>query len=138
MSKIILLLTCMSILITACTSAGVPDPTPIATSTATEIPATPTLSVTSTPVPFFSVYGDEPIVPKGQGGTWDDRYTDPGAVLYYDGMFHMFRNGFRGFPAESQVGYVISTDGYTWSKQGDDPVFKTSDVQYAKIAIYAS
>jgi predicted GH43/DUF377 family glycosyl hydrolase len=84
------------------------------------------------------VYGDEPIVPKGQPGTWDDRFTDPGAVAYHDGMFHMFRNGFRDFPAESQVGYVTSTDGYTWTKQGDDPVLKTSDVPYAKIAMYAS
>ena len=61
-------------------------------------------------------------MPKGQPGTWDDRYTDPGAVIYYDGMFHMFRNGFREFPAESQMGYVTSSDGYTWIEQGEDPV----------------
>lgn len=100
--------------------------------------ATSTPKITATPVPFFAVYGDKPIVAKGQPGTWDDRYTDPGAVIYHDGMFHMFHNGFRGFPAESEVGYVTSTDGYTWTKQGDEPVFKTSDVPYARIAMYAS
>jgi predicted GH43/DUF377 family glycosyl hydrolase len=110
----------------------------------TEIPDTPTMAATSTPqitatpIPFFTVYGDKPIVPKGQPGTWDDRFTDPGAVIYHDGMFHMFRNGFRGFPAESEVGYVTSTDGYTWTKQGDDPIIETKDVPYAKIAMYAS
>jgi predicted GH43/DUF377 family glycosyl hydrolase len=50
----------------------------------------------------------------------------------------MFRNGFRGFPAESQVGYVTSPDGYSWTKQGEQPIFKTVDVPYAKIAMYAS
>jgi len=52
--------------------------------------------------------GDAPVVPRGIAGSWDDRFTDPGAVVYYDGMFHMFRNGFRGFPAASQVGYVTA------------------------------
>jgi predicted GH43/DUF377 family glycosyl hydrolase len=36
------------------------------------------------------------------------------------------------------VGYVTSPDGYTWTRQGDEPVFKTEDVPYAKIAMYAS
>ena len=34
--------------------------------------------------------------------------------------------------------YVTSPDGYTWTKQLDEPVLKTSDVPYAKIAMYAS
>ena len=102
-------------------------------------PATPSLiSFTPESGAFFEVFGEEPIVPNGKFGTWDDRYTDPGAVVYYEGFFHMFRNGFRKFPAESQVGYVSSPDGYTWTKLGDEPVFKTSDVPFAKIAMYAS
>src|SRR5215216_3585002 len=137
MRRNILLSICSSLLFAACTFAGTPAPI-VVSPTATIIPPTPTVSITSTPAPFFSVYGEEPIVSKGPGGSWDDRYTDPGAVLYYDGMFHMFRNGFRGFPAESQVGYVTSPDGYTWTKQGDEPIFKTSDVSYAKVAMYAS
>ena len=114
---------------------------------ATEIAPTETASPSATPSPipdttepesFLKVFGEEPIVPKGSSGTWDDRFTDPGAVVFHDGVFHMFRNGFRGFPATSQVGYVTSPDGYTWTKQGDAPVFETKDVAYAKIAMYAS
>ena len=136
----ILFLVFSLVLLSACAAPV----TPVPTSIPTEIPITPTSQatstpqVTATPVPFFTVYGDAPIVSKGQPGTWDDRFTDPGAVIYHDGMFHMFRNGFRGFPATSQVGYVTSPDGFTWTKQGDQPVFKTSDVPYAKIAMYAS
>ena len=128
------------LLLSACAAPATSVPMVVPTA----IPSTPTVAATSTPVatatpaPFFTLYSDKPIVPKGQPGTWDDRFTDPGAVIYHDGMFHMFRNGFRDFPAESQVGYVTSPDGYTWTKQGDDPVLKTTDVPYAKIAMYAS
>jgi predicted GH43/DUF377 family glycosyl hydrolase len=132
----------LSIFLFGCAAPATPAPT--SQPAMTEIPsqptfaASPTPQVTATPVPYFTVYGDEPIVSKGQPGIWDDRFTDPGAVIYHDGMFHMFRNGFRDFPATSQVGDVTSMDGYTWTKQGDDPVLKTSDVPYAKIAMYAS
>lgn len=138
------LLSCLLIALSGCAAPATTIPTPQPTPTLTDIPSTPTLSasptpqVTATPVPYFTVYGDKPIVPKGSSGAWDDRFTDPGAVIYHDGMFHMFRNGFRSFPGESQVGYVTSPDGYTWTKQGDEPVLKTSDVPYAKIAMYAS
>ncbi len=136
----ILFLALILLLLSACAAPT----TSVPTIAPTEIPIRPTSQATSTPqlpatpAPFFTVYGDKPIVPKGQPGTWDDRFTDPGAVIYHDGLFHMFRNGFRGFPAESQVGYVTSTDGYTWTKQGDAPIIETKDVPYAKIAMYAS
>jgi len=127
---------CLAFILVAC-AAPVTQTIPTVEAT---IPLPIPTSIPTTPEPksFFTVFGDSPIVSKGSSGTWDDRFTDPGAVLYYDGMFHMFRNGFRGFPATSQVGYVTSPDGYTWTKQGDDPVFETSDVSYAKIAMYAS
>jgi len=140
MRQTLLLMVSFVFVLSACASPATTAPT----LPATEIPVTPTALITSTPqiiatpIPFFTVYGNTPIVPKGQPGTWDDRYTDPGAVIYHDGMFHMFRNGFRGFPAESQVGYVISSDGYTWTKQGDEPIIETKDVPYARIAMYAS
>ena len=127
----ILFSVCILLLLSACAA---PAAAAVPTAIATEIPITPTAALTSTPqitatpVFYFTVYGDKPIVSKGQPGTWDDRFTDPGAVIYHDGMFHMFRNGFKGFPAESQVGYVTSPDGYTWTKQeNDQPVLKTSD-----------
>lgn len=135
----ILLLVYLSLL-SACTAPATVSPTSLPTKVpATQAPAaTSTPELTATPVPFFTVYGGKPIVPKGQPGTWDDRFTDPGAVIYHDGMFYMFRNGFRDFPAESQVGFVTSPDGYTWTKQGDDPIIQTKDIPYAKIAMYAS
>lgn len=130
----------LSLFLAACSAQGTPTIEPTIPATDTSQPS-PTLEtkVTATPAPpFFEIYSPDPIVPRGEKGTWDDRYTDPGAVIYHDGLFHMFRNGFRAFPATSQVGYVTSSDGYIWEKQGEEPIFKSDDVPLNKIGMYAS
>jgi predicted GH43/DUF377 family glycosyl hydrolase len=141
------------LVLAACTPAPLPTSTqprltnipPPATATFTPSPppVTPTVAVQPatlipTPVQFFSVYSDEPVVMNGDPGNWDDRYTDPGAVLFYGGMFHMFRNGFRDWPASVQIGYALSPDGYTWTKQGNEPVLRTENVPNAGVAALAS
>ncbi|MEZ4671206.1 MAG: hypothetical protein R3E39_25145 [Anaerolineae bacterium] len=85
---------------------------------------------------LFQVVSSEPIV--AHGSDWDSRYTDPGAVVYHDGQFHMFRNGFKDWPASVEIGYVTSDDGVSWTKVGDEPIMMTKDVSYAKIAALAS
>lgn len=87
---------------------------------------------------LFTLYGSEPIVTHGEFGQWDGTFTDPGAVMYHEGKFHMFRNGFKAWPATVQVGYVTSTDGYSWVKQDSEPVFTTAQVPYAGVAALAS
>ncbi|HEX9839266.1 MAG TPA: hypothetical protein VGA72_07975, partial [Anaerolineales bacterium] len=46
----------------------------------------------------------------------------PGAMVYQDGLFHMFVNGINGFPVPVGVGYAISPDGYHWMRQVNEPV----------------
>src|SRR5215468_5657960 len=53
-------------------------------------------------------------------------YTDPGAVTYYDGQFHIFRNAFRGWPDAVQTDYLTSADGITWKEMSDKPVLTTA------------
>ncbi len=89
--------------------------------------------------PLFTLYSDQPIVPHGDKSTdWDFQFTDPGAVIYHDGKFHMFRNGFNGWPASVQIGYLTSEDGLKWTEVTPDPVMLTKDVPYAKVAALAS
>lgn len=164
---LVVLLCGMSIVLSGCAAPAAPTAVPatsvpvtVAAATAvppTSVPATTAPTVvpptvgptarptrTATPAPtgvpyaFFDFIDSKPIVTRGKAGTWDDTYTDPGAVVYHDGMFHMFRNGFRAWPATVQIGYVTSPDGLTWTKQGDDPVLYTKDVPYAGIAALAS
>jgi predicted GH43/DUF377 family glycosyl hydrolase len=80
----------------------------------------------------------EPIISHGAATAWDAQYTDPGAVVFYGGQFHMFRNGFRAWPASVQIGYATSPDGLNWTEQGEAPVLTSAQVPYAGTAALAS
>lgn len=89
--------------------------------------------------PLFSLVSDTPVVANADDRQqWDGRYTDPGAVFYHDGMFHMFRNGFLGWPASVQIGYLTAPDGITWTEVTEKPVLTTAEVPYAGVAALAS
>jgi hypothetical protein len=88
---------------------------------------------------LFQLYSDDPVISHSPTfDDWDGRYTDPGAAFYHDGQFHMFRNGFRGWPASVQIGYLTSPDGLTWTEASEDPVLMTDDVAFAEVAALAS
>ena len=93
----------------------------------------------------FTQQGDSPIVERPRrtrdnrdADLWDGQYTDPGAVLYHDGQFHMFRNGFVGWPARVRIGYLVSDDGITWIEPQEEPTLDTLDVPYAEVTALAS
>lgn len=121
---------------------ALPTATPTALPTATALPTTlpdpVSLDTAEAQASLFKAYGEGPVVAHGPISAWDGTFTDPGAVLYHDGIFHMFRNGFRAWPASVQIGYVRSKDGYSWEKQGDQPVFTSAEVPYAGVAALAS
>lgn len=75
-------------------------------------------------------FRDEAVVEYGERSDWDSRHTSAGAVIYHDGQFHMFRNGYRGWPLPSQVGYLVSDDGVNWTEVQEDPVFLHEDVPF--------
>jgi sucrose-6-phosphate hydrolase SacC (GH32 family) len=87
----------------------------------------------------FTLRSDSPVVSHGKSSSdWDSRYTDPGAVFYHDGKFHMFRNGFKDWPDTVQIGYLTSEDGITWTEATEDPVLRTANVSFAEIAALAT
>jgi predicted GH43/DUF377 family glycosyl hydrolase len=85
----------------------------------------------------FTLHIDNPIVERTPD-SWDSVFTDPGAVIYHDGQFHMFRNGFLGWPASVQIGYLVSEDGLNWTEVSEDPILYTDDVPFAEVAALAS
>jgi hypothetical protein len=88
---------------------------------------------------LFTPIGREAVIMHSdEYGDWDDRYTDPGAVLFHDGQFHMFRNGFRGWPATVQIAYHTSPDGVTWTEVSEEPIIRSEDVPFAGLAALAS
>src|SRR5215208_4112701 len=87
---------------------------------------------------IFTLFSDDPVVMRGERGEWDGRYTDPGAVVYHDGLFHMFRNGFQGWPAPVQIGYLTSPDGLNWTEVSEEPVLTSDEVPFAGVAALAA
>lgn len=92
-----------------------------------------TASVPSLPTaPFLAADLFEPqvgiAVPNGENGSWDDVYTDPGAVVVDSaGVIHMLHNGFNSFPGAVGVAYSRSTDGgVTFERLADQPVFDSA------------
>ena len=131
------------LLLSACTAAPIPAINPSATPSPTGtfepvLTTTPVSTVTSIiPLPthlpnaiptdqldasLFQFYEGNPVLQQSNNPKWDNRYIDPGAVIYQDGMFHMFFNGINGFPAPVGVGYATSPDGYNWTRQVSEPV----------------
>lgn len=87
----------------------------------------------------FELYSDTPVVThSSRFADWDGYYTDPGAVFYHDGMFHMFRNGFRVWPGSVQIGYLTSPDGFTWTEVSEEPVLLSEQVPFTDLAALAS
>lgn len=69
-------------------------------------------------------------------GSW--QFTDPGAVVYHDGMFHMFQNTFNNWPARASVFHLISEDGISWARSAGSAVFNVDAVPYAGFSALVS
>lgn len=83
----------------------------------------------------WELLSDETISPHGERGTYNSTYNEPGAVIYHDGQYHLFMNGYAGFPANTGIGYRISDDGVNYEWASDEPLFSRDDVIGNQVAI---
>lgn len=91
----------------------------------------------SSPAPHFTPYDNNPVIEHGETGNWNASYNEPGAVVFHDGQFHMFRTGYPYWPNASGIDYLTSPDGLVWTAS-EKPVFTTDEVSYAGLSIGAS
>ncbi len=127
-------------LLAACRPAVSPDfasPTPGETIPQNAISTDPSIQLTDTPTeppPIkFSLYEAEgnSILPIATGTDFSGEYTDPGAVIYHDGLFHMFYDNLKGFPPrEVGIGYATSPDGITWTRVTKQSILRAQDIPY--------
>jgi predicted GH43/DUF377 family glycosyl hydrolase len=116
-------------LLVACQSAP-PSPTPIPTET-----QPPT--ATSEPEPFFLPAQTPSIFSRNQQ-PWFAGVVEPGAILYHNGQFHLFFNGFTGWPSKVAVGYAVSQDGQTWTLPSDPPILDSATETFDGYTFFAS
>ena len=130
------------LVLTACAggAAEQPAPTdPAAQAMETEAP-TRTPAPTETPLPtptplvvpregrVFTYIGADPgvpVVPHGPSERWDGKYINPGGMMFHEGLFYMFRNGFTNWPGLVSIGYMTSSDGVNWKEEQEAPVFSS-------------
>jgi predicted GH43/DUF377 family glycosyl hydrolase len=145
--RYVLHLLILLVLLSGCTPAPTPTPISIPSPTPTLEPlVSPTTEpsiATSSDIPtparlpnaiptdqldasLFRFYEGNPVLQHSNNPKWDNQFVDPGGMVYYDGMFHMFFNGINGFPAPVGVGYATSLDGYDWTRQTNEPVLSAN------------
>jgi len=69
----------------------------------------------------WTKYEDNPVIPAGDWGAWDDGGYSEAGVLYHDGVFHIFYGGTKWEKLET-IGYAYSFDGYNFTKYPNNPV----------------
>lgn len=76
----------------------------------------------------------EPIVEPGPDGAWDtDGTVDPSVVAVGD-EYWMFYDGNIG--GRRAIGLAISSDGFTWTKQGEPVLTAGGDGEWDKTGVY--
>jgi predicted GH43/DUF377 family glycosyl hydrolase len=108
--------------------------------TTVESPGTPSASADDSraETPPLTLAKQDPIIEAGDGGAWSRSLHNSGAVIFHNGQFHMFRNGYPALPGNAVIGYATSPDGVHWNHYEDNPVMRTEDVPYAPQMIMAS
>ena len=66
------------------------------------------------------------------------KLTFPGAVVYHDGLFHMFHNELEWWPSQVHVFYSTSPDGINWTRVSDEPLFLGEDLSVPYTAFVSS
>lgn len=96
-------------------------------------PPTPTAE----PALFFQPEQTTPIFPRNQQ-PWLADVVEPGAVLYHAGQFHLFFNGFTGWPAKVAIGHATSPDGRTWTLDPAAPILDSATETFDGYTFFAS
>lgn len=83
---------------------------------------------------------DNPVLPPGKPGSWDENIRERMWVIFEDGVFHAWYAGWQGEygkqrPNLSHLGYATSADGIHWRKYPGNPIFTerwTEDMSVVK------
>jgi predicted GH43/DUF377 family glycosyl hydrolase len=99
--------------------------------------ATAPPAVTSGP-PFFTLAGPDPVLRHGGPESWFGEVVEPGAVILHDGEFHLFFNGFTGWPARAAVGRAVSPDGVNWEPVPGAPLLDSNRADFEGFTFFIS
>jgi len=64
---------------------------------------------------------NNPVLPRGTNGEWDDAFVGGPYVLFDGTTYHMWYAGYDGSTG-TNIGYATSPDGITWTKYSGNPL----------------
>ena len=76
---------------------------------------------TSTDGVSWAKSGSNPVLTVGNAAAWDSQYVREPSVLNVGGTYHMWYSGTAVWPF-FHIGHATSPDGFTWTKDGSNPI----------------
>ena len=76
---------------------------------------------------------DKPVIVAGNPGNWDDYSVCIGDIIYENGQYKMYYNGFQDQYEKWCIGFALSDDGINWEKN-TTPILTPSDKEFQIIA----
>ncbi len=80
---------------------------------------------------------NNPVMSFGNAGEFDESYIRQPNVIYNNGIFRMWYNGYDN-SNKSSIGYAESVDGINWVKHENNPVISASEEKWVDIDIIVS
>ena len=81
-------------------------------------------------------YEGNPILDKGPAGSWESGAIYMPAVVFHEGLYHMFYTG-NNFRDAIALGYATSSDGLVWEKYASNPVFGGDGTGFDAACVFA-
>lgn len=77
----------------------------------------------------FEPYQHNPVFAGTDTTTWDRKIRERGYILFEDSIYRMWYTGYNNEDDERHLGYATSTDGLSWKRYSDKPVYDQSWVE---------
>ena len=80
---------------------------------------------------YWIRYGDKPVlISSGNSNDWDGMYAFGASVVKVGEIYHLWYTGANGIGPDfyaQGIGHATSTDGITWVKDSNNPIFHADD-----------
>jgi len=78
----------------------------------------------------FIPFKSNPVFSGTSTDIWDQKIRERGYILYEDGIYYMWYTGYKGDESvEKHLGLATSTDGLSWTRYKDNPIFDSGWVE---------